>query len=167
MNPPSSTGDVTLTSAQRETLRVLLGMFVPATADGRVPAAGEMPQVLELIVRLAAQVPAIRAALDMVDAEAMARCGAAFSSLDHARRSMVVEDIRARDPAVLSQLALETVTCYYQQDGVLERLGLEARPPYPKGYQVLAGDLMLLNAVKARGRIYRDAGDDPAPATNG
>jgi len=58
---------------------------------------------------------------------------------------------------VLQRLALETVTCYYQQDGVIERLGMEPRPPYPKGYQVLPGDLTLLNPVTARGRIYRDA----------
>jgi len=35
---------------------------------------------------------------------------------------------------------------------------MEARPPYPKGYQVEPGDLSLLNPVIARGKIYRDTG---------
>jgi hypothetical protein len=64
--------------------------------------------------------------------------------------------MRLRDPMALQQLALATVTCYYQQDRVLEGLGMEARPPYPKGYQVPQGDLSLLDPVIARGRIYRD-----------
>jgi hypothetical protein len=34
---------------------------------------------------------------------------------------------------------------------------MEARPPYPKGYQVVQGDLSLLEPVRARGKIYRDA----------
>ena len=64
--------------------------------------------------------------------------------------------MRARDPSALQQLALETVTCYYQQDRVLEGLGMEARPPFPTGYRVEQGDLSLLKPVIARGKICRD-----------
>ena len=40
---------------------------------------------------------------------------------------------------------------------VVEGLGLEDRPPYPKGYEVEAGDLSLLDPVRARPKLYRDA----------
>ena len=44
---------------------------------------------------------------------------------------------------------------YYQQDQVLEAIGIEPRPPHPKGYTVPENDLTLLEPVKARGKHYR------------
>jgi hypothetical protein len=35
-------------------------------------------------------------------------------------------------------------------------LGIEARPPFPKGNEVTSGDLSLLNPVRERKQIYRD-----------
>ena len=141
-----------LTAAQRETLRALLGTIVPPSADGRMPGAGEMPALLRDI---AGAVPKLREHLATVDSEAVAQFGVAFAALDEARRVSLLDEMCQRDPA-LQQVIVETVTCYYQQDRVLEALGMEARPPFPKGYSVDAGDLSLLNPVIARGRIYRD-----------
>ena len=45
---------------------------------------------------------------------------------------------------------------YYQHPRVVETLGLEARPPHPKGYAMEAFDPSLLDAVRRRGKIYRD-----------
>jgi hypothetical protein len=45
---------------------------------------------------------------------------------------------------------------YYQAPRVVEALGLEARPPHPKGYEVELGDLTLLDEVRRRGKLYRD-----------
>jgi hypothetical protein len=158
--PQSGTGRVTpLSDEARETLRALLEMFVPASADGRMPAAGDLPQLVAQIAELAAGVTTLRAALDTLQSEALARPGASFAALDDATRSQVLDTVREREADALRRLALEAVTCYYQQDVVLERLGLEARPPFPKGYQIISGDLSLLTSVKARGRIYREAGD--------
>ena len=44
-----------------------------------------------------------------------------------------------------------TYNGYYINPTVLESLGLEARPPQPKGYVVEAGDLNSLEAVVQRG----------------
>lgn len=146
-----------LTAAQRETLRILLDMIVPASADGRLPGAAEIDVVLRHVVQAEGTLAALREQLDALQREAMARFGTGFAALDNARRISLTEDMRARDPVLLDQLALEAVTWYYQEDRVLEGLGLEARPPYPKGYQVEQGDLSLLQPVIARGKIYRDA----------
>jgi hypothetical protein len=157
MNPSSSASDADLASARRETLRVVLGMLVPASADGRLPAAGDLTEVLSRIEQVQAELPALRAGLDALQREAIARHGAGFATLDHASRSMLLDDFAAREPALLQRLGLETVTSYYQHDRVIEGLGMEARPPFPGGYQVIAGDLTLLKPVIARGRIYREA----------
>lgn len=142
---------------RRETLRVLVNMLVPASSDRGMPGAADLPEVLRHVERVAAALPALPQALDALEREAMARSGAGFAALEHAGRSALLDEFAARQAAVLQRLAVETVTCYYQQDAVIERLGLEARPPYPAGYQVLSGDLTLLNPVIARGKTYRDA----------
>jgi len=70
----------------------------------------------------------------------------------------LLAEARALLPGVvagLADLALETVTCYYQDPRVLEAIGVEARPPAPQGYQVIAGDLRLLEPVRRRGEIWR------------
>jgi hypothetical protein len=159
MDRPASATDASpnLTSVQRETLRVVLDMLVPASAQPRRLAAGELPQVLRAIENVATELPEVRSGLDMLQQEATARHGAAFATLDPAQRATLLGEFAARHPAALQRLAAETVTCYYQQDDVIKGLGLEARPPYPVGYQVVAGDLTLLTPVKARGKIWRDA----------
>jgi hypothetical protein len=146
-----------LSSAQRETLRMMLNMIVPASADGRLPAAAEIDLVVRHVAQVDGLVAALREQLDALERGAIAQFGSAFATLDDASRTSLLDALRARDPVLLQQLALETVTCYYQQDRVLEALGMEARPPYPKGYQVEQGDLSLLKPVIARGKIYRDA----------
>lgn len=159
MDTPYSTPGASagLTSAQRETLQAVVGMLVPPSTDGRMPGAADLPEVLRQVEEVAAGLPAVRDGLAALEAGAMARYGSGFAALDHASRSTVLDELAARHPTVLQRLGLETVTWYYQQDGVVERLGLEARPPYPVGYQVPAGDLTLLKPVTARGKIYRDA----------
>ena len=47
--------------------------------------------------------------------------------------------------------------CYYRDDRVMESLGMEARPPFPKGFQVDQGDWSMLEAAQQRGKIWRDA----------
>lgn len=45
---------------------------------------------------------------------------------------------------------------YYQHARVVEALGLEARAPHPKGYEMEPNDLSLLDAVRRRPKLYRE-----------
>ncbi|HKB55223.1 MAG TPA: gluconate 2-dehydrogenase subunit 3 family protein, partial [Ramlibacter sp.] len=110
MNTPSPAAGAgaSLTAAQRATLRLLVGMLVPASPDGRMPAAADMPQVVRHLEHLHSELPALGGGLDLLESLAMARYGAAFAALDHARRSSVLDEFAARDPTVLQRLALET-----------------------------------------------------------
>jgi hypothetical protein len=47
---------------------------------------------------------------------------------------------------------------YYRDPRVMRSLGMEARPPYPLGFDVEQGDFGLLDPVRARGPIWRKAG---------
>ena len=50
-----------------------------------------------------------------------------------------------------------TYNGYYINPTALGSLGLDPRPPQPRGYVVEAGDLSSLEAVVQRGQVYRDA----------
>jgi hypothetical protein len=101
--------------------------------------------------------PALREELDELERRSKVRFGRGFVALEQEERKSLAEELRAQTPAFMNRLAMETLACYYQHERVLAGLGLEARPPYPKGYQVVQGDLSLLDPVRARGKIYRDA----------
>ena len=153
---PTAGSDAGLTPVQSETLSVLLDMIVPRSTDGRMPAAAEMAALVRDIAEARTAFPALPQLLDILDREAITQYGAPFAAVDEVRRVSLLDPMRKRDAVVLDQLALATVTGYYQQDRVLEGLGMEARPPFPKGYRIESGDLSLLSPVIARGRIYRD-----------
>jgi hypothetical protein len=50
-----------------------------------------------------------------------------------------------------------TYSGYYSHPTVIRLLGLEARPPQPRGYHLEPLDFTLLDNVKQRGSLYRQA----------
>lgn len=146
-----------LTAAQRALLDIVLDMIVPPGTDGRMPGAAEVGVPAYLVAEAPDALPALRGELDRLERISREHFARAFAQLQKGERQALVENLRAQEPAFMSRLAMETMACYYQHDRVLQALGREARPPYPKGYQVAQGDLSLLDPVRARGKIYRDA----------
>ena len=55
---------------------------------------------------------------------------------------------------VLSSVILQ---CYYRDDRVMRSLGMEPRPPFPNGHEVEQGDWSLLDPVRKRPKLYREA----------
>ena len=145
-----------LTPAQRAILDLVLNLIVPPSADARMPGAAEVGVPAYLCAEAADSLPVLREELDEIERRAQAHFARGFVVLAHSERKSLVEGLRGQTPAFMSRLAMETLACYYQHDRVLAGLGLEARPPYPKGYQVVQGDFSLLEPVRARGKIYRD-----------
>ena len=149
--------DKPMTAAQRAAFQVVVDMIVPASADGRKPSAAEVGVLDFIAEHQPDELPGIARDIDRLDAAARERHGAGFTEIDAASRQVVVEAMRADDGTFLRNLALHTVTCYYQDDRVLAAIGLEPRPPFPKGYEVVAGDTDLLEPVRRRGSIVRKA----------
>ncbi len=154
--------DSPVSAAQRATLNAVLNMIVPASDDGRMPNAADVG-VLDHIRDAAAGdlsrdlIGTLREELDRLDEQARGQFGSAFASLAQRDRQTLIDRIRSNDPRFMQGLAMVTVTCYYQDDRVLKALGMEARAPYPEGYEVVSGDLSLLEPVVQRGKRYRDA----------
>lgn len=60
--------------------------------------------------------------------------GGVFAVLDATRRAEVVAKPRTDGGAPLGFLTRVVLLCYYRDDRVVVSLGLEARPPFPKGH---------------------------------
>ena len=149
--------DNPLSAHQRRLLDIVLDLIVPASKDGHRPSASEVDVLGYIRESESHTLDELGDALDRLDAQASATHGSGFESLEAEARRVLVEDIRSREPRFLRTLAMQTVTCYYQDDRVLEAIGVGARPPFPQGYEVASGDLSLLEPVRRRGRIYRHA----------
>ncbi len=84
--------------------------------------------------------------------------GRPLSELDSERRDAVAREFRASGGAAAAALVRVVLQCYYRDDRVLRSLGLELRPPFPKGYPLEQGDWSLLDPVKARPSSLRRVG---------
>jgi hypothetical protein len=143
--------ETNLTPAQRDDLRAVAAMIIPASTDYDVPGADDAAIQADMLATLGRDAPAVRAALDHLARLA----GMPLSKLDGVRRDAVAKEFRASGGPAAAVLVRVVLQCYYRDDRVLRSLGLELRPPFPKGYELEQGDWSLLDPVKARPSVLR------------
>ena len=80
-----------------------------------------------------------------------------LARLNDDERAVVIKQFRSSHDALAQFLQFNTLNSYYQDDRVMEAIGLEARAPYPGGYEVAPTDWTILEPVRGREKIYRDA----------
>jgi hypothetical protein len=141
----------TLTSLQRADLRIVAGMMIPASSEYGVPGADDAAIQADILATLGRDAPAVRDALDHFARLA----GMPLADLDAARREAVATEFRSAGGLAAATLIRVVLQCYYRDDRVVRSLGLELRPPFPKGYQLEQGDWSLLDPVKARAPMWR------------
>ena len=131
-------------------LNLILDTLIPASEDGRMPSAGS----LGLADTIWEQTVDVR---EGVEAGLHAVQTAGFEELDLEGRVDLLRQMGSTHPAFVESLYVPTCTAYYQHPKVMLALGLEGRPPYPKGYDLEPGNLDGLEKVRARGKLYREA----------
>ena len=151
------------TEAEGRLLAALLDELVPASADGRIPAAGALG-VADFLARKALADPALAVLLrqGLARAAALAEArGAGFDALDAAARVAVVEALEREAPDAFAALLRHTYMGCYSRADLRPLFGLSARPTQPEGYAVPEDDpdevAELLAPVRERGRCYRPA----------
>jgi hypothetical protein len=143
--------DSPLTPAQSDDLRAIAGMIVPANMEFDVPSAGDPAIQADIAATLGRDAGLVREALD----ELARLAGQPLAALDSARREAVAMELRAQGGAAVATLTRVVLQCYYRDDRVVRSLGLEPRPPYPKGHVLEEGDWSLLDPVRARPPMWR------------
>jgi len=149
-----------MTDAHARTLAGILDHVIPPSADGRLPGAGALgmaAQVVEAMRRAPEMELAVLPALDDAESQARQRHGCAFVELSPEQQGALVRGLENAHPALIPTLAFHVYVAYYQHPRVIAALGLEARPPHPRGYEMAPNDLGLLDPVRRRGKLYRDA----------
>lgn len=147
-----------LSPDEREALSSVLDEIIPRSEDGRLPGAGEAG-LASAIDEAQRKSPELRFAIDAglsALAELLAGRGAeSLAALGEAERLEVMNELAMRAPAFLPGLVFQTYVAYYTHHDVVLALGLEPRPPHPKGYELEEGDLSLLDPVRRRDPQYR------------
>jgi hypothetical protein len=142
-----------LTSAQRDDLRTVAAMIVPASDEYKVPGADDPAIQADMLATLGRDTVLVKQALDHLARLA----GKPLAGLDAAKRDSVAVEFRVTGGAAAAILVRVVLQCYYRDDRVLRSLGLELRAPFPKGYTLEQGDWSLLDPVKARSGTLRRA----------
>jgi hypothetical protein len=145
--------DDVLTSAQRDDLRAIAAEIIPASAEFDVPGADDPAVQADILATLGRDAGLVREALVQLGR----LTGAPLAGLDRARREAVAAELRAKGGEALATLTRVVLQCYYRDDRVVRSLGLEPRPPYPKGHELEQGDWSLLDPVRARPPMWRRA----------
>ena len=142
-----------LTQTQRDDLRTVAAMIVPASDEYKVPGADDPAIQADILKTLGRDTELVRKALDHLARLA----GKPLAALDRARRDAVAKEFRADGGAAAATLVRVVLQCYYRDDRVLRSLGLELRAPFPQGYVLPEGDWAMLDPVKARPPSLRRA----------
>jgi hypothetical protein len=143
--------NTTLTDSEITDLRCIAGMIVPASTKYRVPGADDDVVFADILKSLGRDTADVRTALALASSLA----GEAVAALDPVARDALGVRLRTEGGNPMAVLTRLVLLCYYRDDRVLMSLGLEPRPPFPKGYELEQGDWSLLDPVKARKPFWR------------
>jgi hypothetical protein len=143
-----------LTPAESRDLRCIAGMMIPASTEFDVPGADDAAIFADIVGTMGRDLADVQHALRALGTLA----GGAFADLDTARRESVALAFRERGGTAQATLSRVILQCYYRDDRVVRSLGLEPRAPFPKGHTLEQGDWSLLDPVRARPKMWRDAG---------
>ncbi len=144
--------DMTLSPAESRDLRCVAAMMVPPSPEFDMPGADDPTIFADITASLGRDFNRVRDALGVL----AALSGGAFADLDEPRREAAAAAFQAHGGVPLATLHRVILQCYYRDDRVVRSLGLEPRPPFPKGHAVEQGDWSLLNPVRVRPRMWRD-----------
>jgi len=142
-----------LSQTQRDDLRSIAAMIIPASDEYEVPGADDPAIQADMLATLGRDTALVAQALDHLARLA----GQPLAELDTAKREVIANEFRATGGAAAATLVRVVLQCYYRDERVLRSLGLELRAPFPKGYTLNEGDWALLDPVRARPAQLRRA----------
>ena len=140
---------------QREVLARLVGWIIPASEKYGIPGADDEEILQTILDKCANHKGLVAQGLDGFDGFAQAR-GGKWEDWDSAELEASLKEFEVEQASFVALVTMIAAQAYYQDARVLRSLDLEARPPFPGGYEVPQGDWSLLDPVKERGKRYRD-----------
>ena len=140
--------DTGLSQAESRDLRRVAGLMVPASEAYKVPGADD-PKIVADIEKSIGR--------DMADMHKALAALAGIADQDDATAMARAEAFRSAGGSAVAAIERCVLQCYYRDDRVVISLGLEARPPFLLGHTLEQGDWSLLDPVRKRAKMWRDA----------
>ena len=154
----TTSGPAFLVDSQSALLTSVLDRIIPP--DGALPGAGQLG-VADHIDRVLGSSAGFRmlftSGLAHIEITSHKRHAQGFAGLSAADKDGILRDVESSEADFFADLVRHAYNGYYTDRKVVELRGLEARPPQPTGYSVETGNLGLIENVKKRGQVYRDA----------
>jgi len=147
MNDELIASDAPFTPEESTILDALADTIVPASEDGVMPSAGELDVAGYVANNAADFLTELGEILDGFDA--------GFAEQTLAVRVDQVKALSEAQPEAFQRLLAEVYGCYYQDARVLEGIGVNPGPPFPRGNTVEPGDLSLLDPVMGNPTKWR------------
>ncbi len=142
---------------EQRTLLAVVGAVIPASRDHGVPGADDPAIAADILATARPYYATVAEALKQIESTAARRYDAAYHDLDAATRAELASDMGRSRFAGVGTLVTITAQCYYRDDRVMRSLGMAPRSPFPDGFDIPQGDWSLLEPVRRRGRIYKNA----------
>lgn len=155
MSPSSLIAVEPFSAAQLAALDALMDQLIPASPDGRMPAARTLGLFKDVSTMRPADRDLIAKGLNDLDQRTLLSHGCLFAQLDGQALRSLAQALSSERSAFVQSFMAQTVGRYMAHPQVLPLIGLEARPPWPKGNIVAEGDWSLLQVVRQRPKNYR------------
>ena len=131
--------DYLLSEQQQLLLVALLDTLIPASKDGTMPSAADVDFKYYLSMQAADFVADLTWILGKLDP--------VFPDLLLSERCKQLTEFSANEPQAFQNLLSRVYDCYYQDNRVRNEIGVVTGAVFPKGNQIIAGDLALLDPV--------------------
>jgi len=145
-----------LNKNQIEDLESLLICLIPKV--GLMPSATEV-DVIGFLQKLMFEQPSFKNHIFVILEEIKNICSSQEKSFDKIlcqEQISIIKQVEIQLPDSFQELLKQTYNAYYTNTTVLKLIDGQEHPPQPIGHDLTEGDFSLLDAVKARGDIWRD-----------
>ncbi len=142
-------------TSQIDLVTAVLDRIIPANEI--MPGAGQI--ALEFLDDVVGRSPTLKLSfatgLSQIEAYAQTTFHDEFIILPDEQKDDVLRHVETAQPTFFEALMRQTYNGFYTNSRVIQLLGLEDRPPQPKGHQLETGNFALLESVMKRGTVYR------------
>ena len=144
-------------TSQVELATAVLDRIIPANET--MPGAGQIAVAYldDIVGRSPRLKRSFGAGLSHIELYAHGTYSQDFHILSDEQKDAVLSQVETDQPEFFEALVRQTYNAYYTDARIIELLGLEARPPQPRGHQLERGDFGPIENVKNRGIAYRQA----------
>lgn len=143
--------DHPLNRDQQQALKILAGLMIPASTEYQVPGADDDLIFADILRTVIPEHKVASLVVGLLDDLA----GGNFATLGEPEAQQTAQRFRTSGSPLVGFVHALVAQCYYRDDRVMRSLDMDARAPFPEGFEVDEGDWSLLDSVRARKSMYR------------